>query len=307
MVLDGALDPTAWATGTGSEGASLPVGTRTRAALGSLATLGEFFRLCDAGAERCAFSGDAQGRFAALATLLKDRPVQVPLPDGTVVEVGHAFLVGVTRDALADSLGAWPVLAEQLAGVEALSGLGPAGLAPRTPSAASLQALSRGSSQAGASRGEQEYRNDLEGRPGVTCADTANPRSYAAWPPAAEQDGLFGPYWTWFSSRCAEWPFEDEDRYLGPFDARTAHPVLVVGNLFDPATRYEAAVALASQLPGSALLTVHAWGHSTHGWGPTPRGISRCADEVAARYLVDLALPAPGTVCEQDSVPFAGP
>lgn len=300
LILDGALEPTAWATGTGSEGQLLPVGTRTRAAVGSLETLHEFFRLCDAGAERCAFSGNAAVRFTAVAERLQLEPVQVPLPDGSVVEVGYAFLVGVTREALADSIGAWPTLAEQLAGIEALSGLGPGGAVSR------VLAPSRGSSPRSPGR-DRDYLNVVEGRPGVTCVDTANPRSYAAWPLAAAEDGIFGPYWTWFSSRCAEWPFADEDRFTGPFDARTANPVLVVGNLFDPATRYEAAVALARQLPAARLLTVHGWGHSSHGWGPTPRGISRCADELAARYLVDLSLPPHGTVCEQDVVPFAGP
>jgi len=31
------------------------------------------------------------------------------------------------------------------------------------------------------------------------------------------------------------------------------------------------------------------------------------ADETIARYLVDRQTPAPGTVCEQDVVPFSGP
>ncbi|MDP9345570.1 MAG: hypothetical protein M3P44_07575, partial [Actinomycetota bacterium] len=35
---------------------------------------------------------------------------------------------------------------------------------------------------------------------------------------------------------------------------------------------------------------------------PTPD--SACADETIARCLVDRQTPAPGTVCEQDIVPF---
>jgi hypothetical protein len=34
--------------------------------------------------------------------------------------------------------------------------------------------------------------------------------------------------------------------------------------------------------------------------------LSARADAVQTRYLVDLALPAPGTVCGQDHVPFTG-
>ena len=117
---------------------------------------------------------------------------------------------------------------------------------------------------------------------------------------AADEYGYFGRIWTWVSSACAEWRGEDADRYMGPFTAATAAPVLVVGNLFDPATRYEGAQKLASLLPNSRLLTVHGWAH-------TSIGLSACADEATARYLIDGALPAPGTVCEQDVVPFAEP
>ena len=76
--------------------------------------------------------------------------------------------------------------------------------------------------------------------------------------------------------------------------------VLVVGNHFDPATPYEGAVAVADLMPNSRLLTVVGWGH-------TSLGLSVCADEAVARYLVDGALPVPGAVCAQDVVPFIAP
>ena len=89
-----------------------------------------------------------------------------------------------------------------------------------------------------------------------------------------------------------------EWRYTGPFNRRSANPVLVVGNTFDPATPYHGAVTVAGFLPNSALLTVHGWGH-------TSLFLSACADEAITRYLVDRQTPAPGTVCEQDVVPFS--
>jgi len=100
------------------------------------------------------------------------------------------------------------------------------------------------------------------------------------------------------SSICADWPGADADRYMGPFDHRTGSPVLVVGNLFDPATRYAGAVTAHGLLPSSSLLTVHGWGH-------TSLFLSACADQAIGRYLVDVTTPASGTVCEQDVVPFA--
>ena len=67
---------------------------------------------------------------------------------------------------------------------------------------------------------EPHYTNFLEGFPGVACADSDNPRAYAAWSVAgALADaalGYFGRLWTWASSICAEWPGADADRYTGP-------------------------------------------------------------------------------------------
>jgi pimeloyl-ACP methyl ester carboxylesterase len=86
---------------------------------------------------------------------------------------------------------------------------------------------------------------------------------------------------------------------MGPWNHNTANPVLIIGNQFDPATRYQGAVIAAGLLPNSRLLTVHGWGH-------TSLFISSCADAVQTRYLVDLTLPSVGKVCEQDRVPFTG-
>jgi len=74
----------------------------------------------------------------------------------------------------------------------------------------------------------------------------------------------------------------------------------VIGNLFDPATRYEGAVTVANLLPNSRLLTLHAWGH-------TSLFRSQCADQAASIYLLSVTVPAAGTVCEQDHVPFTTP
>ncbi len=144
----------------------------------------------------------------------------------------------------------------------------------------------------------------LEGFPAVACSDSNNPDSYTAWSAAGaasdELFGYFGRIWAWASSICADWPAADTDRYLGPFNRPTGNPVLVVGNLFDPATRYEGAETAHNLLPNSSLLTVHGWGH-------TSLFLSACADQAIASYLLAVAPPPPGTVCEQDVVPFAQP
>ena len=300
LVVDGVLDPIAWSTGRGLEGLLVPFSTRLRSDAGAQATLQEFFRLCDAGGPRCAFSGDAADRFAALARRLRQQPVEVVYDDGTSQTVDYTILIGITLGAMYDSA-SWPDFAQWLAGVEAVAASGrvsarlgrlrydrpPRYLAPRGIAA-----------PAGI---EEQYMNFLEGFPGVACSDSTNPRSYAAWSIngalADAHFGYFGRIWTWVSSICAEWPGADRDRYTGPFNRTTANPVLVVGNRFDPATRYEGAVTVHNLLPHSALLTVEAWGH-------TSLFKSSCADETIARYLITIATPSPGATCQQDVVPF---
>ena len=299
LVVDGVLDPIAWSTGRGAEARRLPFSTRLHSDAGAQATLNEFFRLCDAGGEACAFSGDSADRFAALAQRLREEPVEIVLPDGTTFLLDYSNLISATLGALYDSL-SWTDFALLLADVEAQ--VSPARLGAR------LQRLYQRARPAYTpTRGMREhittdYENFVEGFPGVACSDSDNPDDYAAWSIAgARADarfGYFGRIWTWATSLCAEWRGFDHDRYMGPFTRTTANPILVVGNRFDPATRYEGAQIVDRLMPRSRLLTVHGWGH-------TSLFLSQCADAAIARYLIQQATPPPGATCQQDAVPFA--
>jgi hypothetical protein len=96
---------------------------------------------------------------------------------------------------------------------------------------------------------------------------------------ADRRDPYFGRPWIWFGSVCARWPGHDSDRYLGPFNRRTADTVLVVGTRNDPATRYQDAVSTSRLLGRGRLLTVAGWGH-------TSLFLSSCADA----YLIPPTL-----------------
>jgi pimeloyl-ACP methyl ester carboxylesterase len=292
LVVDGVLDPVAWTTGVRNEATTIPFSTRLHSDAGAWAPLQEFFRLCDAGGDRCAVSGGAQDRYAQLAQELLAAPKVVPFPDGTGGELNYSLLVSITLNFLYFSPD-WPELAQLLADFES------------APASQRVQsALRRYSGAPGwiSHRSFPRYFNALEGGPGVFCTDSDNPDSYDAWSAAAEAADAAAPYfgrpWTWISSICADWPFADSDRYTGPWNHATANPVLVVGNQFDPATPYAGAQTLASTLPGARLLTLRVWGH-------TSGSLSSCADETITRYLVDGDLPPVGTVCVQDEVPFA--
>lgn len=287
LVVDGVLDPIAWSTGRNDEAATLPFSTRLKSADGAQATLDEFFRLCDAGA--CAFGPDSAARFAALAETLKTDPLVIPQPDGTTFVFNYSLLIGNALGAMYDSA-SWPDFADFLAFLEAQVGL--ASLPARAAQFAMTPAYLP-------KRGNLPYSNGVEGFPSVACSDSDNPDSYAAWSAAgAEADltGYFGRLWTWVTSPCAVWNGADADRYMGPFDHETANPVLVVGNLFDPATPYHGAQIVHSLLPDSYLLTVHGWGH-------TSLFLSQCADAAIAAYLIDGD--APPADCYQDWTPFA--
>jgi pimeloyl-ACP methyl ester carboxylesterase len=101
-----------------------------------------------------------------------------------------------------------------------------------------------------------------------------------------------------FVAYCVGWTARAADPYLGPWDRRTAAPVLVVGNTFDPATAYASSVRMSRELARGRLLTVDGFGH-TELLNP-----SRCAQAVIADYIIEGTLPPRGTRCEQDNKPF---
>jgi pimeloyl-ACP methyl ester carboxylesterase len=285
LVVDGVLDPVAWSTGYGN-GSTVPVSTRLFSNLGARETLEQFFHLCDIG--DCALGPNSAARYAALAARLKVHPIRIILPDGSILRLDYTNLIGATLGAMYDSAG-WPAFARFLREIQAhasaaLLGAAYARLRLRPAYVAPDPRL--------------EYHNFVEPFAAVLCEDSINPSSYDAWWSAAHNAaGYFGPIWTWASSVCAVWPFHDPERYLGPFDHRTADPLLVIGNLYDPATRYAGARRVAALMPGARLLTLHGWGH-------TSLLRSHCVDDWLGRYFLNVQLPPKGTVCQQDFIPF---
>jgi pimeloyl-ACP methyl ester carboxylesterase len=294
MIIDGVLDPIAWTTGSG-DGSTVPFSARLHSDAGAQATLQQFFALCDAGGSNCAFGPNSAARFDALGEQLKAHPLAVVFPDGSTAEVNYSNLIGMTLGAMYDS-SSWEDFAGALADLELQASAVTLGIRLQAYWSPGVAYIPK--------RGFPHYFNAIESFAPVACGDSDNPHDYSAWSTTGTTEEAsyapFGRIWTWVSSICAKWPFVDNDRYTGPFTHTTAHPVLVVGNLWDPATRYQGAVTASNLLPGSRLLTVHGWGH-------TSLFLSACADEVQARYLVDLTLPPAGTVCNQDHVPFSGP
>ncbi len=138
----------------------------------------------------------------------------------------------------------------------------------------------------------------------AVCADSPNPRNPQAYQIAARlghaRAGGFGLMAAWQDEICAQWPqAAAQDRYTGPWNRPTAHPILLIGNTVDPATPYANSVAMSRDLADARLLTVTGYGH-TEFTNP-----SICATDYEVSYLTTGALPPAGTACPQNGMPFA--
>jgi len=165
----------------------------------------------------------------------------------------------------------------------------------RTPSTSSMTSKRRG--RAGG------YYNGYDVGAAVTCGDTYNPRRASAWRLWADKRArvapTFGRWWTWLDEVCGPWNLPSTGRYGGPFNHPTSNPLLVVGNVNDPATRYQDAVDMAQRQPGAQLLTIRGSGHTSLGVN------SPCARRVITSYLLHPNLKPARSYCGTVGRPFA--
>jgi pimeloyl-ACP methyl ester carboxylesterase len=283
LVIDGVLDPILWSSGW--QVRSDRVATQ--------AEFDEALRLCDEAGPECAFSAPegSAARWEALRRALRAQPLE--LPDGSsytydllINDVAGAMYapetwggpegLGAFLDAVADA-----VVGDQGANAT-VTPIRDALVARLTPPGI-----------------EADYDNELDAYFGNQCADTQYPSTFGGFLGVglyAEAGSPFGPYWWWFNAGCTNWPV-NRDRYIGPWTARTAAPVLVVGNEFDGVTDLAGAQASARLLRASRLLTYAGWGHTAY-------GRSDCVTDYVNSYLLDGALPPAGTVCPANPNPF---
>jgi pimeloyl-ACP methyl ester carboxylesterase len=296
VVLDGNLNPVTW-----TSGGSLPDSLREDSDLASAAAMRSFLDLCGkAATAACAFSAGTpaatEAKFATLLHRLLLHPVTIGTPPQTYTYADA--IAGVPLDwtipiaqGTPFSTGDWQtgaVVLQQLWNASATS-----------PRAATSHAPSSGAASANTPYAgpEQTYA--------VYCDDTADPRSPRDYAAAARlayaRAGGFGLDWTWPEEACADWPDgAARDRYTGPWNRRTASPILVIGNTGDSNTPYQDSVAMSRDLARARLLTVDGYGH-TEFLNP-----STCATNYEISYLTTGALPPPGTVCAQNGTPFPG-
>ncbi len=127
----------------------------------------------------------------------------------------------------------------------------------------------------------------------TTCVDSPGPTSPEEFAAMAQRladiDARFGAGIANELAPCGAWPVEPTGP-LADVTASDAPPLLVIGNTGDQATPYENSVEIARELDGASLLTLESTGHLSY-------SRSDCVRSAADRYLIDLELPADGTVC----------
>ena len=140
------------------------------------------------------------------------------------------------------------------------------------------------------------YNNSTDARVAVNCMDKPHITDRAKVVEEDRRVREVAPFMSYGEftglaplDTCAFWPIpatgsQHEIKVNG------LPPILVVSTTNDPATPYKAGVDLAEQL-GGTLVTFEGTQHTVVFQG------TNCIDEIAARYLVDVTVPALNTRC----------
>ncbi|MER5393652.1 alpha/beta hydrolase [Saccharopolyspora sp. NPDC002686] len=286
IVLDGNVDP-GLRTSDGIEH------DRERAQ-GFEITLAGFLQRCAENPDKCAFgAGDPRAKFDEIRDHLREEPIT--MPDGTEI----------TLDQFNDSTGSalyTPEKYEQLASdLESMYRQ----LHPRPGLVPELLTVLDVPTQLGKFDAPADAASDYvdDSYFAVNCTDKPFPRAPEQVPGIAAkweaESSTFGRSQAFSDlAGCSSWPETGQDVYRGPWAHQAENPVLLFGNRYDPATRYDFSRRMEQQLGNARLVTVDAYGHCI-------LGRSACADAFAANYLINLEVPEPGQVCQPNKQPFS--
>ena len=265
MVLDGAIDPSLTS-------AQYVAGQ----AEGFSRALNAYVEDCQAASE-CPLRGSLSEGLAQIGTMV-DRADATPLRTNEVNRplTQNLMVTGIAQALYSQSL--WPDLTTGL--TKAMSGDGTVLLALAD---SYLERDDQG-----------HFGQTIAANPAIFCLDvpeTRTPQQIGA--DADELQKKFPPLGGtigWGALSCAEWPL----KAVMPrekLSAVGAAPILVLGTVDDPATPYEWAQSLASQLSSGRLLTWQGTMHTAYHQG------SSCIDDKVEAYMVTGVEPAVGTRC----------
>ena len=293
LALDGVIDAEAW---RGDRSRTTPVTMRLNTAVAAHEALIEVLDRCAAAPSYCPLV-DPQGQFEAVAESLRQQPLTITDEDGDEYDITYADLITELLYTLYDPVAAADV-PFVISVVEQMLTENSSTRAHRR-AATTYNRLHKNTQERIADT--QPMANDFELAAAVLCSDSRNPPTSRRWPQLAQTADDLAPYFgrqaLWGSAVCGQWRAFDEDAFAGTFNARTAAPVLVVGNRWDPATPYAAAVSVANRLPNSKLISSDNWGHTAY-------GNSDCVDQLVDAYLLDVTVPISDAECTDGFQPF---
>lgn len=277
MVLDSAVDPS-----LGMSELGLGQATAMEASLRT------YVETCQAGSS-CPLDGDVDAGMARLRELI-DSANDSPLPtDEPGVAVDGATIQATLIDLMYDDY-AWGDLTAALTeAIDEGKATQLAALAEPPSTETDPQAAAEAQAQAAANEPAINA---------VDCLDYPVEGDRAQWDEQAEEikrsaptvgDGL-----GYNQAFCQGWGRQSE-RQPAAARAAGAAPILVVGVTGDPATPYQWAQALASQLESGHLLTVEGNGHGAY------MRTGECVDTAVDAYLLRGELPKEGLTCTADT------
>ncbi|MFI6154678.1 alpha/beta hydrolase [Kitasatospora sp. NPDC051170] len=260
--------------------------------------LAEFLKRCQtAGAPRCAFGdGDTRAKFDELRDHLRTSPVT--LPSGQQVTLSS--FTSEVAGALYSQAKLAPLAKSLQASYRAMKPAPAALLAPKATAADPDEDLLAVPLKHALREApvDSEYTAD-DSYMGVNCQDKpypSNDRVFANAAKAWEKESpTFGRYQAFDAPACASWPApaRDAERFKGPWNRNTSNTVMVVGNLYDPATQYKFAERMQQQLGNAVLVSVDSIEHCAV-------GRSKALNGLVTRYLVDGTAPQPGQLLKPD-------
>ncbi|MGW7484691.1 alpha/beta hydrolase [Nonomuraea muscovyensis] len=194
-----------------------------------------------------------------------------------------------------------------VAGRQLTQGLASTGVAAALYSELSWPFLEKAVSQAIKGRGETlmyladsytgrnpdgTYSTQMSSFPAITCVDTAErpdeSRLLGTWQAALRISPLFGSEGS--GGLCSIWPAQGSNE-AKRVNATGSAPIVVVGGKGDPATPYQWAPKLTSQLKTATLITYEGEGHGAYTSGST------CIRRAVDGYLLNDKVPGRNVSC----------
>ncbi|PYI03012.1 hypothetical protein BO78DRAFT_400161 [Aspergillus sclerotiicarbonarius CBS 121057] len=271
------------------------------------AALDSFFEYCHtAGPTSCPFARghggpeDLKFRFEQLLTNLTSSPIAVAASGGRGPEIiTYSDVTLLVKNSLYSPLKSFEFVAQVLADLEHGNGSSFADFkikAKKWNGPPSCDPSSKHCKVPGESDSEAAMNIVCTDGPGIDGIPKEVFRSY--WHTLRGQSKAIGDFWAEIRMSCIRLQTRPEWRYDGPFTGNTSHPLLFIGNTYDPVTPLQNAYAMARGFPDSIVLKQNSVGHCSLS------GPSLCTAKAVRQYFQSGELPDPGIVCEVEELPF---